>query len=419
MKSSGSRQRVVVTGMGVVSPLGLTLEEFWRGLVEGNSGIDKLTLCDHTGLSCTIAGEVNGFDPCNFMERKEARRTARFAQFAIAATRMAIEAARLDLSQEDPERLGVLLGNSGLGGLPETENECRVLFTKGAKRISPFYMIMNSPNTASAEVSILFGIKGYTSSVDTSCAAGTQAVGEATEVIRRGGADVMISGGAEAALTQLGIGGLAVMKALSTRNAEPARASRPFDAKRDGFVPAEGAGILILESLEHARRRNATILAEIIGYAACSDAYHMTAPCPQGSGAIRVMTWTLREGGVSPEEVDYISAHGTSTPLNDAVETSAIKRVFGEHAYHVPISSTKSMVGHLLGAGGAVEAIACVKTINEGIIHPTINYEYPDPACDLDYVPNTARKREVRTALSNSFGFGGQNACLLLKRFEE
>lgn len=410
------RRRVVVTGMGAVTPLGLTVDEYWRGLIEGRSGIGPLTLCDPSDLSCKVAGEVKGFDPCDFMSRKQARHMARFSQFAIAAARMAIEHARLDLSQEDAERLGVFLGN-GIGGLPETEEGCQVLFSRGGMKVNPFFMPIVLANMAAGQVSLTFGLKGYISTVITACAAGTQAIGEAAEVIRRGRADVMIAGGTEAGLTRMGIAGFCVMKALTARNDEPTKASRPFDATRDGFVPAEGAGILILESLEHALRREAPILAQLVGFGISSDAYHVVAP--DSDGAVRAMRWALGDAGLEPSDVDYINAHGTSTTLNDATETVAIKKLFGDYAYKVPISSTKSMIGHLLGGSGGVEAIASIKTITEGIIHPTINYEHPDPQCDLDYVPNVARAKEVRVVLCNSFGFGGQNACLVFQRFED
>lgn len=411
------RRRVVVTGMGAVTPLGLTVEEFWRGLVAGRSGAGPMTLCDPTGYPCTIAAEVKGFDPLSYMEAKEAKRMARFSQMAVAATRMALEDASLDLGAEDLERIGVLVGN-GNGGFPTTEQECRVLVAKGGMKINPFFMPMILPNMAASQISLLFGIRGYSSTVITACAASTQALGEATEVIRRGKADVMIAGGTEAGISQLGLAGFCVMRALTTRNSEPTRASRPFDAERDGFLPGEGAAMLILEGLEHALLREANILAEVVGYGVSSDAFHIVAPDAEGEGAARAMRWALADASLAPGEVDYINAHGTSTPLNDAVETLAIKKVFGEDAYRVPISSTKSMIGHLLGGSGAVEAAACIKTIQEGTMHPTINYEHPDPACDLDYVPNQARRKDVRVVLSNSFGFGGQNVCLVFQRFE-
>ena len=412
------RRRVVVTGMGAVTPLGLNVNDYWRGLIEGRSGVDRITLFDATGYPCTIAGEVKGFEPQEFIGAKEARRMARFTQMAVAATKMALDDAQLEPSAEDADRLGVLLGN-GIGGLPTTEEGCRVLVARGGMRMNPFFMPMVLPNMAASQVSLQFGLKGYSSTVITACAAATQAIGEAAEVIRRGGVDVMVSGGTEGGVTELGLAGFCVMRALSTRNDEPTKASRPFDAQRDGFVPSEGAGILILESLEHAQGRGAPILAEVVGYGASSDAYHIVAPDSDGDGAMRAMQRALEDAGLSPAEVDYINAHGTSTPLNDAIETLAIKRLFGDYAYRVPISSNKSMIGHLLGAAGAVEAIASIKTIIEGIIPPTINYEDADPACDLDYVPNVARTQEVKTVLSNSFGFGGQNTCLVFREFEE
>jgi 3-oxoacyl-[acyl-carrier-protein] synthase II len=385
-------------------------------LVEGRSGIGPITHFDASDLSCKVAGEVKGFDPLNFMERKKARHMARFSQFAIAAVTMALEDARLDLAKEDPEQLGVFLGN-GIGGLPDIEDGCRVLQARGGMRLNPFFMPIILANLAAGQVSIAFGLKGYTSTVTTACAAATQAIGEATEIIRRGSAEVMIAGGTEAGITAIGVAGFAVMKALTSRNEEPAKASRPFDANRDGFVPSEGAGVLILESLQHALSRGAPILAEIVGFGISSDAYHAVAI--DSGGAMRAMRLAIADAGLAPGDIDYINAHGTSTPLNDVSETQAIKGLFGDHAYKVCISSTKSMIGHLLGAAGGVEAIACVKTLNEGIIHPTINYETPDPECDLDYVPNVARKKDVRIALSNGFGFGGQNACLVFRRFEK
>ncbi len=342
----------------------------------------------------------------------------RFTQIAVAAAQLAAENARLNLSEEDPERLGVLLGN-GNGDFPTTQEAAKALFEKGAMRVSPFFVSMILPNMAAATVSRVLGLRGYTNTVITACAAGTQAIGEAAEVIRRGWADVIFSGGTEAGICELAVAGFCVMRALTSWTGDPTKASRPFDANRDGFIPGEGAGVLILESLDHAVRRNATILAEVLGYGVTSDAYHPVQPEETGDGAARAIRLALQNAGITPDQLDYINAHGTSTPLNDAAETLAIKRALGEAAYRVPISSTKSMIGHLLGAAGAVEAIACVKTIQEGIIHPTINHETPDPACDLDYVPNVARRKEVRHVLSNSFGFGGQNACLVLKRYEE
>ncbi len=417
MASSNHRTRVVVTGLGAVTPLGLSADEFWRNLVAGRSGIGPMTLCDPTNYPCRIAGEVRGFDPERFIPPKEARRLARFTQLAVAAAHMAVEDAALNLERENRERVGVLLGN-GNGGFPTIEEAVRTLVERGGMRISPFFFPMILPNMAAATVSRMFGAKGYNATVVTACAASTQAIGEAAEVIRRGSADVMLAGGTEAGISQLGLAGFSVMRALSTHNEEPEKASRPFDAQRDGFVPSEGAAILVVESLEHAHARGATILAEVAGYGVSSDAYHPVQPDEDGGGAARAILEALKDAGVTPAEVDYINAHGSSTPLNDASETRAIKRAFGELAYRIPISSTKSMIGHALGAAGAMEAVACVKTVLKNVIHPTINYEFPDPECDLDYVPNHARKKEVNVVLSNSFGFGGQNACLVFRRFD-
>jgi len=412
-----TRRRVVITGLGALTPLGNSAEEFWQGLLAGRSGIARMTLCDPSGYPCQVAGEVKDFNPRDYMDFKEARRMARFSQFAVAATRMALDDAGLDVAREDPERLGVLLGN-GNGGFPNIEQECRNMLEKGGMKIDPFFMPKQLPNMAAGLVSLTFGLKGYTSTVITACAAATQAIGEAAEVIRRGKAEVMVTGGTEAGISELGLAGFSVMRALSTRsNDAPEKASCPFDARRDGFVPAEGAGILILEELEHALARGAKIYCELAGYGASSDAYHMVAPDAEGEGAARAMRWALKDAGITPDGVSYINAHGTSTPLNDATETLAIKKVFGGAAYNIPISSTKSMIGHLLGAAGGVEAIASILPIRDGIIHPTINYEEPDPDCDLDYVPNEARRKQVDVVLSNSFGFGGQNACLVFKRY--
>ena len=412
------RRRVVVTGIGAITPLGQTPREFWDNLVAGKSGIGPMTLCDPTDYPCQISGEVQDFDPVKYMSEREARRMARFSQLAVAAGLTAVEAANLDISKEDSFRVGVVLGN-GNGGFPTLEENCRILASRGGMRMTPFFFPMVLPNMAAANVSRFTGARGHNSTATTACAASNQAMGEALNVIRRGGADVMLAGGAEAGISQLGLAGFAVMRALSTRNDEPQKASRPFDAGRDGFVPAEGSAILVLESLEHAVDRNADILAELAGFGCTSDAAHAVQPEESGAAAAEAMKIALADAGVELDQVDYINAHGTSTPLNDALETLAVKLLFGDRAYQIPISSTKSMIGHSLGASGSLEAVACVKTITEGMIHPTVNQEDPDPACDLDYVPNQARNRKVNVVLSNAFGFGGQNACLVFRRFQE
>ena len=417
MTRMDSRRRVVITGMGAITPLGLTVEDFWQGCVEGRSGAGLISVFDPTPYPVHIDCEVKDFDPLQFIDYKESRRMARFSQFAVAAARQAIDDAGLRLDEEDRDLIGVLLGN-GNGGFPNTEEAVRTLVDKGGMRIDPFYVLKMLPNMAAAQVAIQYGLKGHNNTVITACAASTQAIGEALEAVRHGRAEVMLTGGTEAGISQIGLASFSVMRALSTRNDEPTKASRPFDAERDGFVCAEGAAILVLESLEHAQRRNAPILAELAGYGASSDAHHAVAPCDDGAGAARAMRWALKDAGLAPEDIDYINAHGTSTPLNDVSETRGIKGVFGEQAYKVPISSTKSMIGHVLGGSGALESVACVMTLQSGVIHPTINLEHPDPDCDLDYVPNVARKAEVKTILKNSFGFGGQNACLVFKRFE-
>ncbi len=417
--ASRNGTRVVITGMGAITPLGNSVSEFWQACVEGKSGIDYVTQFDATGYPSRIAGEVKGFDPQDYMDRRVARRMSRFSQFAVAASQQALQAAELDLRrEEDPGRVGVILGN-GIGGLPNIEEAVHAIRDKGGMRIDPFFMAKMLPNMAAAQLSMTLGAKGYSNTVITACAAGTQAMGDSLDLIRAGRADVVLTGGTEAALCELGLSGFAVMRALSTRNDEPQKASRPFDRDRDGFVAAEGAAIFVFEDLERARRRNAPIIAEIAGYGACSDANHVVAPCADGEGASRAMTWAMEDAGVAPEEIDYISAHGTSTKLNDSSETFAIKKAFGEQAYRVPISATKSMIGHPFGAAGALESVACLESMRHGIIHPTINYEHPDPECDLDYVPNEARRADIRVALKNSFGFGGQNACLLFKQLED
>ncbi len=413
-----TRNRVVVTGMGVVSPLGESVNDYWESLVAGRSGIGPMTLVDPSDYPCKVAGEASDFDARQYIDARESRRMARFSQMAVAAAALAIEDAALDLSAEDSERLGVVMGN-GNGGFPNTEDNARILVRRGGMRVSPFFIPMILPNMAAANVSRLFGLKGYTSTIITACAAGTQGIGEAAEAIRRGAADVVLSGGCEAGICQLGLGGFNVIKALSRREVAPEKASCPFDAQRDGFVPSEGAGVLILESMQHALDRGANILAEVAGYGVSSDAFHAVQPDEDGSGAARAMRWAIADASLQPSDIDYINAHGTSTPKNDLVETLAIKTVFGDAAYGVPISSTKSMIGHALGGAGALEAVACVQSIVHNCIHPTINYETPDPNCDLDYVPNKAREQRVDAALSNSFGFGGQNACAVFTRFAE
>ena len=409
--------RVVITGMGAMTPLGESVDEYWDNLVNGQSGIGPITLCDPSQYPSRISGEVSGFDPGTYMDRREHRRMARFSQLAVAAASVAIEDAGLDLSALDVDRVGVVMGN-GNGGFPTTEDNARILVRRGGMRMSPFFIPMILPNMAAANISRIYGLKGYTSTVITACAAGTQGIGEAAVAIQRGVADVILGGGCEAGISQLGLGGFNVIKALSRQNEDPEKASRPFDAKRDGFVPSEGAGVLVLESWEHANGRGAKILAEVIGYGVSSDAFHAVQPDEDGAGAARAIRWALDDAELNPGDVSYINAHGTSTPKNDHVETLAIKRAFGERAYSVPVSSTKSMIGHTLGGAGAIEAVACVKSIKDGVIHPTANYEYADPDCDLDYVPNEARRAEVSTVLSNSFGFGGQNACVVFGKVE-
>ncbi len=415
--TSEGKHRVVITGMGAITPLGNSVDDLWNNLVAGESGIGVITVVDPAPYPAKFSGDVKDFDPEQYMGRKDARRMANFSQYAVAATRQAFEDSGLKEGDVDPERMGVSIGN-GFGGLPNMDQAVRKIVEQGGMRIDPFFMLKVLPNMAAAHVTLNFHAKGPSTTISTACAAATQAMGHATQLIRRGEADVMLSGGTEAGHCELGLASFAVMKVLSTHHDDPKKASRPFDAKRDGFVSAEGSGMFTLESLEYAQARGAHIYAEIIGEAASADAYHMVAPCADGEGAARCMRWALKNAGIEPEQVDYINAHGTSTQLNDASETLAIKTVFGEHAYQVPISSTKSMIGHALGASGAIESVAAIKTIETGIIHPTINYEFPDPDCDLDYVPNEAREQNVDIVLNNSFGFGGQNACLVFKRFE-
>jgi 3-oxoacyl-[acyl-carrier-protein] synthase II len=410
------RRRVVVTGLGALTPLGNTVEEFWAGLTQGRSGIGPVTKFDATELPTRIAGEVRGFDPLNYVDKKEARRLDPYLQYAIASATMAVDDAGFDVGKIDAERFGVLVG-SGIGGITTLLDTHKVLLSKGADRVSPFFIPMLIINMASGLISMRFGAKGPNSAVVTACATGNHAIGDAVRLIQHDSADVMIAGGAEAIIVDLTFAGFCSMKAMSTRNDEPQRASRPFDADRDGFVAGEGAGLMVLESLDHARRRDARIYAEVIGYGMTGDAHHMTAPDPEGDGAARAMTMALRDAGISPAAVQYINAHGTSTPYNDKFETIAIKRVFGDHAQALGVSSTKSMTGHLLGAAGGVEAIATILALHHGVLPPTINYEKPDPDCDLDYVPNQARKQDSEIALSNAFGFGGTNATLVFRKY--
>jgi len=410
--------RVVVTGLGLISPLGIGTEKTWEGLIAGKSGIGPVTAFDASPFPSRIGGEVKDFDPTAYLDRKEARRMDRFTQFAVVAAKMALEDAGLVITEENADRIGVIVG-SGIGGMQTLEEQCRVYFERGPARVSPFFIPMLISDMAAGQISIATGARGPNSSVVTACASGAHSLADCFYHLQRGSADVMIGGGSEAAITGLSYAGFCAAGTLSTRNDAPEKASRPFDAKRDGFVMGEGAGILILERLEHAKARGAKIYAEMIGVGLTSDAHHITAPHPEGAGAARAMTVAMREAGIGPEEVDYINAHGTSTELNDKTETMAIKKALGEHAYRVAISSTKSMTGHLLGAAGALEAAITVLAIARGIIPPTINYEYPDPECDLDYVPNQARRANIRVALSNSLGFGGHNACLAFKRYEE
>src|SRR6184192_1501863 len=409
-------RRVVVTGLGALSPVGNTADEFWSSLLQGRSGVGPITKFDTDGYPTRIAGEVRNFDPLNFVDKKEARRLDPYLQYAVASSVLAVQDAMLDTGKVDGSRFGVLIG-SGIGGISTLLESHRNLLEKGPDRVSPFFIPMIIANMASGLVSIRFGAKGPNSSVITACATGNHAIGDSFKIIQRGDADVMIAGGSEAIIIPLTIAGFCAMKAMSTRNGEPSKASRPFDAGRDGFVCGEGGGVLVLEALEHAVRRDARIYAELVGYGMTGDAHHMTAPDPEGDGAARAMAAALRDAGLSGPEVGYINAHGTSTQYNDKFETLAIKRVFGDHTRRLAVSSTKSMTGHLLGAAGGVEAIATVLALHHGVLPPTINYETPDPECDLDYVPNQARKQNVEVALSNAFGFGGTNATLAFRTY--
>lgn len=415
------KRRVVVTGLGVVSPIGNTVHDFWNSIIEGKSGVKRLQAFDPTHFSCKIAAEVKDFNPTAYLNPKEMKRMDRFVQFAVVSAKMALADSKLDMSKEDPTRIGVMVG-SGIGGLHTVESEHRQYIAlgheKGPHRISPFLIPMLIVNMASGQVSITLGLKGPNSTVATACATGNHAIGDAFRIIQRGEADMMMCGGSEAATTHMGFGGFCALKALSTAyNDEPERASRPFDKNRDGFVMGEGAGVVFLEEMEHAVKRNAPIYCEVIGYGMSGDAYHMTAPDPNGDGGIRCITAAVQDAGIKPEQVDYINAHGTSTLYNDKIETLAIKKVFGDHARKLAVSSTKSVMGHLLGAAGGVEMIVCALSIKNSIMPPTLNYETPDPECDLDYVPNKPRAHKINVALSNALGFGGHNATLIVKKF--
>jgi 3-oxoacyl-[acyl-carrier-protein] synthase II len=416
MKTMKDR-RVVITGLGAISPLGNDVETTWQNAVAGKSGIGELTRVNADDFPAKVAGEVKEFDPHDFIDKKEVRKMDRFTQFAVAASLMAVQDADLNITDENAARVGVWIG-SGIGGMETYEKQFRVFEQKGYRRVSPFFVPMMIPDMAAGQVSITLGAKGINSCTVTACASGANSIGDAFRVIQRGDADFMITGGAEAPLTNMAYAGFSSMKALST-NPDPNTASRPFDANRNGFVMGEGAGILVLESLESALDRGAKIYGEVVGYGATGDAHHITAPAPEAEGGVRAMEQAINDAGLKPEDIDYLNAHGTSTDLNDPFETAAVKKVFGEHAYELAISSTKSMTGHLLGAGGSVEAVFCIKAIQDNVLPPTINYETPDPDCDLDYIPNEARKYDVNVTISNSLGFGGHNATLVFKKYAE
>jgi 3-oxoacyl-[acyl-carrier-protein] synthase II len=412
------QRRVVITGMGLVTPVGIGVQPVWEALLKGESGVGPITSFDAADYPCRIAAEVRNFDPLLYVDRKEVKRMDRFAHFALASATMAVEAAALPLHEDTAHRYGCLIG-VGFGGMATLERNHESLLRAGPQRISPFFVPMLIANMAAGHVCMRFGLRGPNACVTTACAAGTHAIGDAYRIIQRGDADVMLSGGCEAAITPLGLGGFCAMRALSTRNEAPQQASRPFDKARDGFVLGEGAGVLVLEELQQARQRGATIYAEVVGYGMSADAYHMTQPDPTARGVSLCIAQALHDAGVAPQEIGYINAHGTSTPYNDKYETLAIKNVFGEHAYHVAISSTKSMTGHLLGGAGGIEAVFTALALYHGVVPPTINWETPDADCDLDYVPNTARVMPLQMAMSTSLGFGGTNACVIFKRYTE
>ena len=411
-------KRVVVTGLGAITPIGTGKDDFWSALIAGKNGISKITRFDASDLSARIAGEVPDFDPAQYIDKKELKRMDRYTQFALAAAKLTLEDSKLDINAIDGDRAGVFIG-SGIGGMETLHNQYEKVFTKGASRISPFFIPMAITNMAAGNVAIAFNLRGACECIVTACASATNAIGDSFHLIQRGDADLMFAGGSEAAISPAGVAGFAAMKALcADHNDDPAHASRPFDKNRSGFIMGEGAGIILLEELEHAKNRGAHIYAEIVGYGRNDDAYHITTPAPGGITQAKCMKLALDDAGLKPEDIDYINAHGTSTQFNDKGETEAIKNLFGEHAYKIPVSSTKSMTGHMLGAAGGVEAIATVLSIENNKVHPTINYETPDEGLDLNYVPNVAQDHEVNAAISNSFGFGGHNACVVFKRFE-
>ncbi len=412
------KRRVVVTGVGMITPVGLDTESSWEGMISGKSGIKPITYFDDKAIPTQIAGEIHGFDPEKFIEPKEIKKMDRFIQLAIGASQLAMDASGLAITPENADRVGVIV-SAGMGGLPAIEKYHKVYLERGIRKVTPFFIPMLIINESAGMISIRYGAKGPNLCVVTACATGTHSIGDAFKWIQRGDADAMIAGGTESCICPTGVGGFNAMKALSTRNSEPERASRPFDAERDGFVMGEGSGVLILEEMEFALSRGARILAEVAGYGASGDAYHITSPAPNGEGAARCMAMAIKDAGIAPAEMGYINAHGTSTKYGDELETQAIKTVFGDHAYKIPVSSTKSMTGHLLGAAGGVEAVVSVLALERGVLPPTINLENPDPECDLDYVPNKARKADVDVVMSNSFGFGGTNACMVFKRFRK
>tara|TARA_B100000073_G_scaffold135400_2_gene111025 strand:+ start:6891 stop:8150 length:1260 start_codon:yes stop_codon:yes gene_type:complete len=414
MQNKVKKQKAVITGMGIISPLGEKLDEYWKNLTEGVSGIGPMTLCDPSEFPSKIAGEVNTFDPYAYIDKKEAKRMARFSQMAVASAQLAIENANISFSKTELNRTAVIIGN-GNGGFPEIEQNARAQVLKGETKVSPYFIPMILPNMAAANISRVFGFKGFSSTVVTACAASTQSIGDAALLINNGMCDIALAGGCESGITKLGLGGFSALRALSTQNDNPATASKPFDLNRDGFVPAEGAGMLVIESEEHALKRGANIICEIAGMGVSSDAHHPVQPDPSGEGAILSMQRALDNAGITTSEIDYINAHGTSTPLNDVCETNAIKKLFNKQAYNTPISSTKSMIGHVLGGAGALEGIATILSIVNQKIHPTINLKTPDPECDLDYVPNKSRNHKINYAMSNNFGFGGQNASIVFK----